>query len=95
MQALLYRAKGLRVMNDNVYRRAVTELNARGWRTQEPLDDGIAEEPILLRRALDLASESISLESVASEARLPPRTIEAIANLDERPEVLVVEEAEH
>jgi len=41
-------------MGEHTYRRAVTELNARGWRSQEPGDDGNAEHPVMLGRALDV-----------------------------------------
>jgi Zn-dependent peptidase ImmA (M78 family) len=86
IQALLYRAKSLQVMSEHTYRRAVTELNARGWRTQEPLDDGRAEEPLLLGKALDLAeNHGVSREALASQARLPIETVQAIANVHAMP----------
>jgi Zn-dependent peptidase ImmA (M78 family)/transcriptional regulator with XRE-family HTH domain len=86
MQALLYRARSLKVMPDHTYRRAVTELNARGWRTQEPGDDGRAEEPVLLRRAIDLiARDGRSIEDLADECRLSVDSVLAIAPDDDRP----------
>lgn len=88
MQALLFRARTLGVMPEHTYRRAVTEISSRGWRTAEPGDDGNAEEPILLRRALEvLNSQGADLEAVAVEARLAPASVALIAGVDERPEV--------
>lgn len=91
MQALLYRARSLQVMPEHTYRRAVTELNRRGWRTQEPGDDGQAEEPILIRRALDLmAEQGRTVEFLSEQARISVETIEAIAPPDERPRLDLV-----
>jgi len=85
IQALLFRARALRVMPENTYRRAVTELSRRGWRTQEPGDDGNAEAPVILRRAIDLmADNGRTLEFLSDAARLSVDTIEAIAPRDER-----------
>ncbi len=86
MQALLYRARSLKVMPEHTYRRAVTELNRRGWRTQEPGDDGHSENPVMLRRAIDLmAQEGETIEDLADESRLSIETIERIAPPDPRP----------
>jgi Zn-dependent peptidase ImmA (M78 family)/transcriptional regulator with XRE-family HTH domain len=86
IQALLFRARTLRVMPENVYRRAVTQLNAMGWRTQEPGDDGRAEEPMLLTRAIEIAADQgVTIDDLAAEARLPVDTIRQIVNLDVRP----------
>lgn len=86
MQALLYRAKSLRVMPEHTYRRAVTELNRLGWRTQEPGDEGQAEQPVMLRRAIDLmAGDGKDLHVLSDQARISEDTIDAIAPGDERP----------
>jgi Zn-dependent peptidase ImmA (M78 family)/transcriptional regulator with XRE-family HTH domain len=88
IQALLYRARALKVMPEHTYRRAVTELNARGWRANEPGDDGRAEEPVVLRRALELlAEEGRTVEDVAAECRLSVNTIMSIAPQDDRPQL--------
>jgi hypothetical protein len=73
-------------MPEHTYRRAVTELNRRGWRTQEPGDDGQAEEPALLRRAVDLMAEQArTVEFLSEQSRISVEMIEAIAPPDERP----------
>jgi Zn-dependent peptidase ImmA (M78 family)/transcriptional regulator with XRE-family HTH domain len=86
MQALLFKARSLRVMPEHTYRRAVTELNQRGWRTKEPGDDGQTEEPIMLRRAIGmLGQQGRTMSDLSDESRLSIETIEMIAVPDERP----------
>jgi Zn-dependent peptidase ImmA (M78 family)/DNA-binding XRE family transcriptional regulator len=86
IQALLYRARSLRVMPEHTYRRAVTELNRNGWRRQEPGDDGRAEEPIMLRRAIDLMTEQgRDVTFLSDQSRISVGLIEAIAPGDDRP----------
>jgi Zn-dependent peptidase ImmA (M78 family) len=93
MQALLFRARSLRVMPEHTYRRAVTELNARGWRTQEPGDEGQTEEPVLLRRAIEmLDQQGRTLDDLSDESRLSIETIEMIAAPDDRPAIDLVSE---
>lgn len=88
IQALLYRARTLGVMPEHIYRRSVTELNARGWRAQEPGDDGNAEDPLLLAKAVALAEQrGVTIDDVALIARLPVGMTGAIASVDERPRV--------
>jgi Zn-dependent peptidase ImmA (M78 family)/transcriptional regulator with XRE-family HTH domain len=90
IQALLYRARNLGVMTEHRYRRAITELNARGWRTQEPDDDGDAEQPVLLAKALDLLSQDgWTVERIAQEARLTVPTVNATIGVDPRPRVVL------
>lgn len=85
MQALLFRARALRVMPEHTYRRAVTELNSRGWRTKEPGDDGRTEEPVVLGRAIEMLNDQgKSLEELSDESRIPTGLIEMIAPTDER-----------
>ena len=75
-------------MPEHIYRRTVTELNARGWCTQEPGDDGNAEEPVLLAKAFALAEQrGITLDDVAAMARIPLEVARLIACVDERPRV--------
>ncbi len=90
VQALLFRARTLGIMPDYSYRRAMTEINARGWRSTEPGDDGNAEEPVMLGRALEvLAERGIDLEAVAIDARLAPDVVALITGVDERPELVL------
>jgi Zn-dependent peptidase ImmA (M78 family)/transcriptional regulator with XRE-family HTH domain len=90
MQALLYRARALKVMPEYTYRRGVTDLNGLGWRAQEPGDDGHAEEPIVLRRAIELLEQGgRSLEDLSIESRLSIEILEMIITQDERPTLQV------
>jgi Zn-dependent peptidase ImmA (M78 family)/transcriptional regulator with XRE-family HTH domain len=85
IQALLFRARSLRVMPEYTYRRAVTELNQKGWRTQEPGDDGHAEEPVMLRRAIEvMGQQGRTPEDLSDECRLSVEMIDMIAPPDER-----------
>lgn len=91
IQALLYRSRSLKAMPEHTYRRAITELNGRGWRTQEPGDEGGAEEPVLLRRALDLiAEQGRTTEDLSEIARISVDVIESIAPPDGRPKITLV-----
>jgi Zn-dependent peptidase ImmA (M78 family) len=55
VQAIARRAHDLGLVSESTYRRIMTELSKRGWRTREPLDDNtLPEEPRLLRRCIDL-----------------------------------------
>jgi len=88
--ALLYRARELGVMADATYRRAVTRMAAMGHRTDESAfgDLGAAEEPMLLRRAIELVEQSgTGLDHLADMVGLPVDRISALAESDRRPYV--------
>jgi Zn-dependent peptidase ImmA (M78 family)/transcriptional regulator with XRE-family HTH domain len=90
IQALLYKARSLAVMPEHTYRRAVTELNARGWRKEEPGDDGQSEQPVLLATALRvIEDQGTSVEELANIARLPADTVLTIVGSDDRPVIQV------
>lgn len=91
IQALLYRSRAIGVMTEHTYRRAVTELNARGWRRTEPGDNGDSEQPVLLRRAIDvIEKKGISFDDLAIEARMTSEALRLLVGRgDERPEVLI------
>jgi len=72
IQALLRRARDVGRLTDAQYRRAMTVLSARAWRTREPGTAGPIEEPHVLPRALELALEedSVSADELAAALRL-------------------------
>lgn len=77
--ALLKRANTLDVMSDRTYTQAWKILSTKGWRKSEPGDLGAPERPMLLRRAIDLATESkVTLDDLVHQAGLPQQDIKAI-----------------
>lgn len=58
IQALLYRARTLEVISEPAYRRAMSRISLWGWRTGEPHSLGTADEPTLLRSAIELLANS-------------------------------------
>lgn len=88
--ALLYRARELGVMADTTYRRAVTRMSAMGHRTDEsPFGDlGRSEEPVLLRRAIELVEKSgIDIDQLAAMVGFPADRIVALVESGRRPSV--------
>ncbi|MGW4466369.1 helix-turn-helix domain-containing protein [Micromonospora sp. NPDC004704] len=88
--ALLKRAVTLEVMDKRTYIQALKTMSARGWNRNEPGDLGHPEQPVLLRRAVDVAaSVGVPLAQIAHGAGLPQDEVYAIVggNSDERPPV--------
>jgi len=88
--SLIMRAKTLQVMDEQAYSQAWKALSARGWRKQEPGDLGPPENPILLCRALQLATETgVTFEALIQRAGLPEEDIRTILGRihDPRPRV--------
>lgn len=88
--ALLYRSRELRVMADATYRRAVTRMSAMGHRTDESAfgDLGPPEEPVLLRRAIDLVGQSgVDVDELAELFGLPADRIVDLVESSRRPTV--------
>ncbi|MGH2738911.1 MAG: helix-turn-helix domain-containing protein [Actinomycetota bacterium] len=79
MGSLLYRARTLGKMKEEVYVRATRAMSSRGWRVHEPGDLGAPESPAVLRRAFDLVrEEGLSTEDLALEAGLPEDQVRRI-----------------
>lgn len=70
--ALIRRAYDLECISEATYRRAYVQLNQSGERYKEQ-DEPPAEEPSMLRQALDIAADDISLEDISKRLciRLP------------------------
>lgn len=88
--ALIVRAKTLEVMDERAYVQAWKALSARGWRKREPGDLGPPENPILLQRALQVATKTgVTLEALTRRAGLPEDDIRNILGHpnDSRPRV--------
>ncbi|MCP2326996.1 Zn-dependent peptidase ImmA (M78 family) [Hamadaea flava] len=58
IQALLMRCRQLQVMNDTTYQRAMVNLSTKGWRTNEPGEGTLPEQPSLLARSVELLEEA-------------------------------------
>lgn len=71
---LLLRARDLGVISDAAYRRAMMEMNRRGWRKNEPAPLGDPEQPELLGRAMALlgSRRHFTLDDLSAELALGP-----------------------
>lgn len=92
--ALLYRARHLGRLTDSSYRRAVTWMSAKGYRTYEPWPTPTAEAPVLLTRcAIALESLGISHQELANRLHVPGHRVASWLNeSDQRPEIQLVQE---
>jgi Zn-dependent peptidase ImmA (M78 family)/transcriptional regulator with XRE-family HTH domain len=83
--AMIMRCAQLGILNEVQQKRAWINMNRKGWRTCEPLDDRlIPEQPRLLRRSFELlVNEGIKTpEQIVSDLCLNPRDIESLACLN-------------
>ncbi|MBB1157101.1 ImmA/IrrE family metallo-endopeptidase [Amycolatopsis dendrobii] len=73
LQALLYRARSLKVMSDVTYRNAMTTVSNRGWRRREPGPMPLLEQPSLLPRAVELLQVEAKVDeaALATECQTP------------------------
>ncbi|WP_176338520.1 helix-turn-helix domain-containing protein [Kocuria salina] len=87
--ALLYRARTLEVISDAAYRRAVVAMNSKYGRRHEPYPLERPDDPVMLSSAIALAQQNgVSLEQLATQARLPLDDVEAMVGAEElRPAV--------
>lgn len=75
--ALLYRSRELGVMGDSTYRRAVTYMASRGYRTNEPAPIGKLEAPVLVERCWDaLLKAGWTVEDLAGQLHQPRERVE-------------------
>jgi Zn-dependent peptidase ImmA (M78 family)/transcriptional regulator with XRE-family HTH domain len=72
LQALLRRAEDVGRLSPSQYRRAMTQLSAKGWRVREPGDSGVPEEPVLLRTAISQieSEKGLSVRELATQLGL-------------------------
>ncbi len=89
IQAMLYRAKTLGVMQEARYTQAMKFMSMKGWRKTEPGSIRLQEHPVLLARAVRLAAErGASLQDIAERNGLPVLDLEALL-VPERPIVRI------
>jgi Zn-dependent peptidase ImmA (M78 family)/transcriptional regulator with XRE-family HTH domain len=83
IQALLYKSRALGTMSDSSYRRACVRINSLGWRENEPGDDGAAEDPVLLAKAVAaLEGTGLDLDALADQVRIPTTLLRQIIIAD-------------
>jgi Zn-dependent peptidase ImmA (M78 family)/transcriptional regulator with XRE-family HTH domain len=83
--AMIMRCAQLDILSEVQQKRAWINLNRKGWRSCEPLDDRLApEQPRLLRRSFELlVNEGIKTPAqIVSDLCLNPRDIESLACLN-------------
>ncbi|MFA1538001.1 helix-turn-helix domain-containing protein [Actinomadura monticuli] len=72
MAALLYRARTLGIMQETVYRNAMSAMSSRGWRRHEPGPGKPLEQPTMLTRAVEIVGQAgTDRDRVAERARVP------------------------
>jgi Zn-dependent peptidase ImmA (M78 family)/transcriptional regulator with XRE-family HTH domain len=79
IQALLYRARGLEIISDGAYRRAMITLGQTHGRTSEPFPLTTTEAPKLLSSAYQLAvRHGTTMHDLEELSRLPAPTIRQV-----------------
>lgn len=73
MQAILYRAKDLAILNPSAFERAMKQFSARGWRSQEPGEPIPPEQPRFFEQLVyrALAEDQIGESKAAELLGLP------------------------
>jgi hypothetical protein len=92
LQAIVYRARELDLLNSAEYRRLNKQIAARGWKTEEP-DEPPREEPELLEEALlTLETEQgIHPSDVAETLSWHGPTLEQVTGVDiDEPNVVAI-----
>jgi Zn-dependent peptidase ImmA (M78 family)/transcriptional regulator with XRE-family HTH domain len=89
MQAFLMASRELGVMPEHTYRRAITQMSARGWRRAEPGYLGEPEQPRLIRQAVEmLETVGIEFDQIIEAGRLPSERIRRMI-FEDRPKVVL------
>lgn len=76
IQALIYRAMQLKVINSRQYRNLYISLSARGWRKREPVKVPI-EHPLFVKQMMGVAFGRVSddLKTASIDPDLPPEVL--------------------
>jgi Zn-dependent peptidase ImmA (M78 family)/transcriptional regulator with XRE-family HTH domain len=82
--AMIYRSRSLKLISESEEKRLWINLNRRGWRQQEPLDDLPIERPVTVGRCITiLVDEGIKTkDQILADLRLAPKDIEELAGLE-------------
>uniref|UniRef100_UPI00405700DB helix-turn-helix domain-containing protein n=1 Tax=Candidatus Electrothrix sp. TaxID=2170559 RepID=UPI00405700DB len=79
IQALLYRAKDLGCISQSTHQRAMIQLNRYNMRKNEG-PEWEMEKPVILGQALELLSDQVTLDQLASELSLFPKELKERLN---------------
>ncbi|GIE28927.1 DNA-binding protein [Actinoplanes italicus] len=94
VDALLYRSRELGLLRDVPYRRAwqkLADLRSAGIIQTEPVSRYSGEQPVLLKRALELArKKGLTLETLAEEIDFSVEMISLYVGVDETPDLPLV-----
>ena len=85
VSAMIKRCEDLGILSEEQTRRSYINLNRRGWRREEPLDDRLtAERPRMLRRSFELLiNEAIKTpEQILLDLAINPGDVEVLACLE-------------
>ena len=85
IQAMIYRCKDLGILNKNQVSYLWRQLNSRGMRQREPLDDAFEpERPLILVAALNMLIEHRvqSRAQIVDQLRLNPEDIESLCGAE-------------
>jgi Zn-dependent peptidase ImmA (M78 family)/transcriptional regulator with XRE-family HTH domain len=82
LQALLYRARSLGVLSADAYQRAQISLSRNWGREVEPVDLGPPEQPVVLKKALELMEVRLSITkaAIADEVGFSMRVLDDLLN---------------
>ncbi len=89
LAALIRRRYDLRIINNTRYTNYMKSISARGWRRNEPDDLGKPEQPILLKKAMQLAD--LNEYDLAQHTGITINLIQNVLNtgIDTRPQVRI------
>lgn len=96
LQAIVYRARQLELINAAEYRKLNKQIAARGWKTDEP-DEPPVEEPELLREALSTLEreEDVTPTDLAQGLSWHLDTLEQVAGIEvNQPNVVSIDHTE-
>ena len=89
--SLLVRSRTLEIISEHTYRRGFTALNSKrwpdgtSWRVREPGDLGLPEQPMLLRKSVDLLEpEGVGTASLANQLQVPEDLVCHLVGGDDR-----------
>jgi len=85
IQAALRRSRDLNAISDSNYRWGMVDLSKKGYRLNEPGEFALGE-PSLLRQAVELVKDRLSLEDIAHAVHILPYELEDILRSQKVPE---------